>query len=154
MKKCYTINDVALMSGLTARTIRNYIHTGILQGKKICGTWKFTPEEVNAFFEHPSVLPSIQAKRNGIVYGFIPDRNKTTNQMCTILDLPGEDGQEVSELFRTYYNTGNYGEEMQFFYEDFEEYPRVIIMGQADDVIKILNHFYMTRKTKVDHHEV
>jgi len=34
-KKLYTVEDVAKMTGLTTRTIRNYIKDGKLKGKKI-----------------------------------------------------------------------------------------------------------------------
>lgn len=33
----YTINPVTLLTGLTDRTIRNYIRMGLLQGEKING---------------------------------------------------------------------------------------------------------------------
>lgn len=33
-KKLYTVEDVAKMTGLTTRTIRNYIKDGKLKGKK------------------------------------------------------------------------------------------------------------------------
>ena len=42
----YLINHLVLITGLTARTIRNYISNGILHGEKINGLWHFTPEEV------------------------------------------------------------------------------------------------------------
>lgn len=63
----YVINQVVMFTGLTDRTIRNYISSGILQGEKINGVWCFTPEQVEAFISHPSVRPSILAKNNGLV---------------------------------------------------------------------------------------
>ena len=38
-KDFYSINDIALMSGLSSRTIRNYISSGILKGDKVDGCW-------------------------------------------------------------------------------------------------------------------
>ncbi len=40
----YLISHLVLSTGLTDRTIRNYIASGILQGEKINGLWHFTPE--------------------------------------------------------------------------------------------------------------
>ena len=41
----YTINDIAMMTGLTTRTIRNYIKLGILNGEKEDGVWRFSAED-------------------------------------------------------------------------------------------------------------
>lgn len=41
--KYYLISHLVLLTGLTDRTIRKYISSGILQGEKIDGLWHFTP---------------------------------------------------------------------------------------------------------------
>ncbi|MCD7752847.1 MAG: helix-turn-helix domain-containing protein [Lachnospiraceae bacterium] len=96
MNEFYTVKEIALMSGLTERTIRHYIQTGILKGSKADGIWKFTPEEVDAFFAHPSVFPGILSKRNGVVSDFLVNRSTSQNRICAILDLPKEDRNKVS----------------------------------------------------------
>ena len=35
MKETYSINDVAMITGLSTRTIRNYISLGFLSGEKV-----------------------------------------------------------------------------------------------------------------------
>lgn len=42
-EKYYLINHLVMITGLTDRTIRSYIASGILQGEKINGLWHFTP---------------------------------------------------------------------------------------------------------------
>ncbi|MBQ3559672.1 MAG: helix-turn-helix domain-containing protein [Agathobacter sp.] len=84
----YVINHVVMFTGLTDRTIRNYISSGILQGEKINGLWHFTPEQVEEFVSHPAVRPSILAKNNGIVYYFLLDDKKKNSEICLILDAP------------------------------------------------------------------
>ena len=76
----YVINHLVMFTGLSDRTIRNYISSGILQGEKINGLWHFTPEQVEEFISHPSVRPSILAKNNGLVYDFILDNKKTKEE--------------------------------------------------------------------------
>ena len=39
MQELYTINHVALMSGLSSRTIRNYMKMGFIEGEMINGVW-------------------------------------------------------------------------------------------------------------------
>lgn len=95
----YLINHLVLISGLTDRTIRNYISSGILQGEKINGLWHFTPEQVEAFLQHPAMRPSILAKHNSSVYDFLLNPNKTEFEFCMILDISGRNQQDVAEFF-------------------------------------------------------
>ena len=74
----YLINHLVLITGLTDRTIRNYISNGILHGEKINGLWHFTPEEVESFIAHPAVRPSILAKHHSAVYDFLLEKQKRT----------------------------------------------------------------------------
>ncbi len=46
-EKEYTVKEIAEFTGLTTRTIRNYIKTGKLSGKKIARQWRFTDEDVS-----------------------------------------------------------------------------------------------------------
>ena len=87
----YLISHLTLITGLTDRTIRNYIASGILKGEKINGIWHFTPEEVDSFIKNPAVRPSIVAKNNSIVYDFMLNDSKKEEETCVILDLPKAD---------------------------------------------------------------
>lgn len=42
MNEFYTINDIATMTGLTTRTVRNYMKLGLLEGEKVDGVWQIT----------------------------------------------------------------------------------------------------------------
>lgn len=64
MDKYYTINEIAMFTGLTTRTIRTYLKMNILSGEKIDGTWRFTEEDVTAFLKNPYVKTSVEAKQN------------------------------------------------------------------------------------------
>lgn len=48
-KETYTIQDLAAMTGLNERTIRGYLAGGQLQGSKVGGAWRFTPEQFDDF---------------------------------------------------------------------------------------------------------
>lgn len=47
--KIYNINEVAEMTMLSDRTIRNYLRRGLLKGKLEGGAWCFTEEELSEF---------------------------------------------------------------------------------------------------------
>lgn len=97
----YTINEVAMMTGLTTRTLRNYIKMNILKGEKIDGVWKFTVEDISDFISNPYVKPSIQAKNKAVIFDFLAVDNKRKNEICMVLDLyiEEEESREVSAFF-------------------------------------------------------
>ena len=137
----YTINHICLFTGLTDRTVRNYISMGILKGEKINGMWHFTSEQVDAFICHPSVRPSLLAKRNGYVYDFMMSPAKDSHRCCMILDLAGEDVEKVSPYFCYAISTEDY-HDIDFSFDGYTGVPRVILRGDAGEVLRLSNGFY------------
>ena len=137
----YTIGHIVLFTGLTDRTIRKYISSGVLSGELINGVWHFTPEQVEEFVRHPAVRPSIQAKSNAIVYDFLLDTKKDSPQTCMILDLPGSDHKAVAEYF-----CGAIRERdlhyFRFSFDSVSGTPRVILRGRPDEVLDMVNCYY------------
>lgn len=136
----YVINHVVLFTGLSDRTIRNYISSGILQGEKINGLWHFTPEQVDAFVRHPAVRPSILAKNNGLVYDFLMDDKKKKSEMCVILDIPFAEKRAVAEYFCNSICEGGYNG-IQFTFDGVMETSRVIVKGNAAEVLQLVNAY-------------
>ena len=136
----YLISHLVLLTGLTDRTIRNYIAMGILCGEKINGLWHFTPEQVEAFVQHPTVRPSIAAKNNGLVHGFLIDANKIKEEACLILDIPGKNKQAVAEFFCYRISNGGY-QDIQFSYDGAGKLSRVILKGDAAEIIHLVNEY-------------
>lgn len=137
----YTIGHLVQFTSLTDRTIRTYIANGILEGEKINGVWHFTPEQVDAFIRHPAVRPSILAKKNSLVYDFLLDTNKATEQICMVLDLPGADQKKVAEFFCYQINQGDFSR-IHFSFDALNGLPRVILTGCAGDVLALVNQYY------------
>lgn len=141
-EELYTINHVVLFTGLTDRTIRNYIRLGLLKGEKINGLWHFTAEQVVDFVRNSAVRPSIRAKRNSIVYDFLIEDKKRTDKMCVILDLPSNDPKAVSEYFCYEISNGSGYSDLKFSFDNVEGTPRVILSGSADQLMALMNGFY------------
>ena len=137
----YTINSIVMISGLTDRTIRSYISSGILEGEKINGLWHFTPEQVEAFLRHPTVRPSILAKNNGMVYDFLLEDKKQKQETCIMLDLPGADEKAVAEFFCYAINNGDY-RDLQFRFDSVSGTPRIILRGIPDQVLALVSAYY------------
>lgn len=137
----YCINHISLFTGLTDRTIRSHLATGILQGEKINGVWHFTPEQVDAYIRHPAVKPSIQAKNNALVYDFMLETKRSAPEICTILDLPGNDRKDAAEFFCHAINNGEY-RNIRFSFSTLNGIPRVILKGNAQEVLSLTNAYF------------
>ena len=140
-EKLYLISHLVLITGLTDRTIRNYIASGILKGEKINGIWHFTPEEVDAFIKNPVVRPSVVAKNNSVVYDFMLNDSKKEEEACVILDIPKTNIIKTSEFFCYRISERNY-ENINFSFDGYYKTPRVILRGKPADVFGLIDEFY------------
>lgn len=137
----YALSQIAQFTGLSDRTIRNYITAGILRGEKKDGRWYFSPEQVDDFVSHPAVRPSILAKNNGIVYDFLLDNKKTKQEICIILDVLCADKERLSDYFCDSINQGEF-ESIRFSFDGVMEHTRVILSGNAQEVLCLVNAYY------------
>ena len=139
----YTIGHLTLFTGLTDRTIRNYLASGLLEGEKINGVWHFTPEQMEAFVRHPAVRPSILAKKHAKVYDFLLDTKKTAARACVILDLPGDDQERLSAFFCRTITEEDF-HDIQFSFDAVGDYPRVILTGDSGEVLRLVGEYHRT----------
>lgn len=136
----YLIKHLLLFTGLTDRTIRSYIASGLLKGEKMEGIWHFTPEQVEEFIYHPAVRPSILAKHNSLVYDHLLDTKKTEDTACVILDIPGGDRKKIAEFFCWSINRSS-NHDIQFYYDAIGDMSRIILTGDAEEVLRIVQAY-------------
>ncbi len=141
----YLINHLVLSTGLSDRTIRNYIASGQLQGEKINGLWHFTPEQVDRFVRDPAVRQSILAKNNAAVYDFLLGSHKSACEACMILDLPGKSKKEAAEYFCYHISNGDY-HNIHFSFDSVADAPRIILKGGAAEVLRLVNGYAQEQK--------
>lgn len=142
MEKNYcNINELAVISGFTTRSLRNFITMGHLKGEKIDGIWQFTPEEIDEFLSNPNVMPGIKSKTNAVVYDFMADTEKKTNKICSVLDYVMED-DEAGELSEYFCNAMNNCADAVLKYEKHGKNTRIIISGPEDFVMDSINGWY------------
>ena len=142
MKDTYSINEVAMMTSLSTRTIRNYIATGFLEGEKVDGAWTFTPEQIEAFTQNKTVKPSIKAKKNAIVFDFLGNKPEKQDKMCTVLDLTTKEAVKASLFFCDKISDCTPEAELQFASYQAGNGVRLIISGSTKDVMDLLNQYY------------
>ena len=136
----YLISHLVLATGLSDRTIRNYIASEVLQGEKINGLWHFTPEQVESFICHPAVRPSILAKQNAAIDDFLADNKKTACETCLILDVPGRSKKEIAEYF-CYRISNEDFQNIHFSFDGVASVSRIILKGNVTEVLRLANAF-------------
>lgn len=88
--KLYTVENIAEMTGLTSRTIRNYLSSGKLKGRKVGGQWRFTQDDVGAFMNTTDMHQSIQQIGEQEMIDFIQSKHTGKEGqicVCTMVDL-------------------------------------------------------------------
>ena len=137
----YTIEQLSMITGLSTRTLRNYLKSGLLQGSKETGIWKFTEQQVSDFITHPAVYPSIQTKQNAIVYDFLSDLNPSENEECILLNrtISETEAKDIADFFC---NAVSELSHVRFTYTYHSGRARYILSGFEEDVQKIMEQFY------------
>ena len=143
MEGKYNLSELALMSGLTTRTLRNYLAQGLLKGEKENGVWQFTAKDVESFFAEPFVKEGVRIKRNGVVFDFLADRKKKMARSCVILDLPVSvgKGNAISAFFC---EQMNHSADVVFCYDWDNNHGRVILSGDAERISEIMRAYDAT----------
>lgn len=151
-QKFYTVADVARVTGLTSRTIRNYIKAGELHGVKVGVQWRFTEADITHLFQETDGREDLSSLGGNRVSDFLErDLNVNTlneegeekkdTEACVILDMPFPDimsrtnGKNVikEQLER---HKGSIG----FSYEEKEEnYLRIVLTGDFEEINKLVS---------------
>lgn len=136
----YSINDLAMMTGLTTRTLRSYIKSGVLRGEKTEGKWRFTEEDFAAFLGDDAVKQTLRTRRNAIVSDFLSETVKKTDAACVILDfaVTDEEGERIANFFSAGVNrlVG-----VQFCYSRQLGMSRVILTGDRELVTELVSSY-------------
>ncbi|MBR6349679.1 MAG: helix-turn-helix domain-containing protein [Lachnospiraceae bacterium] len=141
MDRTYNLNEVALMTGFTTRTLRNYLNQGLLKGEKVDGIWQFSAEELDGFFDEPFVKEGLRIKRSSAVFDFMSDLNKKSGRSCVILDLPVsvKEGNEISNFFCDQMQDAR---DAVFNFGWNNGVARVILTGDEAQVADIMKAYY------------
>ena len=137
----YCLNDLALMTGFTTRTLRNYMAQGLLNGEKTNGMWQFTTEEIERFCQEPFVKEGLRIKRNSVVFDFMAGIHKSEERSCVILDIPAS-MERFNKISAFFCDKMNDVEDILFNSGWDKGICRVILSGNADSVAYIIRSYY------------
>lgn len=149
MEKLYTVEDVAMMTGLTGRTIRNYLADGRLKGRKIGAQWRFTDEDVAAIFSdgaqskeraEPSAagLSAIDPS----VADYLRPQPRDCASICAVIDYPAESAETLSALEQklndqqALFESGRIN--VSLSYDEANSIGRFTIIGDLDKAAKLI----------------
>lgn len=133
--KLYTVEDVAQKTGLTDRTIRNYLKDGRLKGKKIGGQWRFTADDIEALFRTPGEEVE---KKSGEMDDFLAFSCDSSNpDVCVMVDYCCEESAAKEIAVRIYAEkddpANNFSKgRITFEYEREAGKAHYIVRGNAD----------------------
>ena len=101
-EKLYSISDIAKLTKLTDRTIRNYLASGTLKGRKVGGQWRFTQQDVKALFYNDVFADDMLEKSEKNINKYINNEFEFNNHnnACTILNIVIEEKETRKEFFR------------------------------------------------------
>ena len=97
----YTISDIAKMTKLTDRTIRNYLAKGNLKGMKMGGQWRFSKNDIYSLFNNDKFEDDMKQKTLQNIVDFFDstDYEKNHNTACCIFSLLFKDVEQKKNLF-------------------------------------------------------
>lgn len=138
----YNINQLAMITGYTTRSLRSFIKDGSLNGEKVDGVWMFTEEDISAFLNAPVVRMGLSSKQQSLVYDFLADTDKKVNRICVVLDFPvsDEEAREVMEFFSQEIN--NHCHDCAFKYLKEGKISRFVLSGVEDEVSALMSAYY------------
>ncbi len=137
--KLYTVEDVAQRTGLTDRTIRNYLKDGRLKGKKIGGQWRFTADDIEALFRTPGEEGESGASEelfDSPCAGINPDVYTVVEYECeqtVAVELSARIHAEIESP-----ENGFKGSRFDYIYNEKEKRTRFVLRGGADYVASML----------------
>lgn len=138
MENTFTLEQITQFTGFTDRTLRSYLHSGILQGEKKDGKWKFTKQQVGEFLINPAVHASIESKGKAILQDFLASSSHH-NEACLVLDVSwmSEEVSKISAFFCSAMESKReHGCRFHLFGQDGQ--GRIYLSGPAFDVAEIL----------------
>lgn len=126
-EELFTVDDIARMTMLTTRTIRNYLKDGLLTGKKVGGQWRFTKSDIEKLFDNNKVEEEISKERRQDIMDFLDGVNTDLEggiQLCTIADYYCNDrlaAKELSDRFCRIITDRKSSDKLRYHYDYIEK---------------------------------
>lgn len=151
-QKWYTVAEVAKMTGLTDRTIRNYLKDGTMHGKKIGVQWRFTEDDINALFQDADFGQNLTKAENNLLEVFLREKKESISE-CSVLDIPGVQRESWDALLaKMKRDIQKKKDEVRFAWEHDDETGmlRIVAAGEPKIVRKMTDRIKKELKTDAE----
>ena len=100
--KLYTLKELAELTKLTDRTLRNYLANNILKGHKVGGQWRFNKEEVSALFKNYDLYNERNKVANSAINHYIENKYTFNSEFtgCIVIDFKIDDKNKKMEFYQ------------------------------------------------------
>jgi hypothetical protein len=95
----YSFEDLEDITGLSRRTLQNYLRMGILTGETQEGKKAFSAEQIKQLFDSPFAWPAIKAKKNQLIDDFLTAEHHSP-EICSIVSLPMDSSEKANAASR------------------------------------------------------
>lgn len=134
----YSIKDIMLMYGMSERTIRRHLSSGLITGQKVGGVWRFTDEDIETSFSEKNVRSKMKTEVNKLLYDYLntPNPQKEANHCFSMIDLriTSKEHKELQYMiFKTVSESTNLT--MKYYNEDGNY--RYVFIGDLPFVEKV-----------------
>lgn len=139
-EKMYTVSDIARITKLTERTIRNYLASGTLKGHRVGGQWRFTKEDINALFLDSKFEGDMKIKTLKNIEAYYNDKYDFTsnNTACSIINiviLEKEERKKMYKEIKELVKDENKKEQIMFI--DDNGHIKIVIIASFDYICKV-----------------
>lgn len=136
----YTLSELALMTGYSVRSLRNFYRQGILTGTMVAGRHVFSGEDVESFVTQPFIKSGIKTKTRMQVQHFLEEEHVKQPATCLIHDQPGrEQAEELNRALLKYINGECVGAlSYTYLFDDKKEVGRFIFTGQTEELAAVM----------------
>ena len=140
-EKLFTINEVAMLTSLTTRTLRNHLKDGTLHGHKVGGQWRFRMSDIEDFTFGGGKSARRTSENDAQVDEFLASSNKSGTQVCTIVDIVADEDRATAKefLIRDLMNWYDNRSSMKYTYEYKNGMARFVIFATPELMISALD---------------
>lgn len=121
------------MSGLTTRTIRNYLKLGLLKGSKENNKWIFNEDDTIEFFKNSYVKQSIEIKNLSLV---LESFNSEKEEVCNIIKI--KDTLYENNIISIYNQINSY-DNFSFKMHKENEIVKMVFRSNIETSLKFLS---------------
>lgn len=143
----YTLSQLALMTGYSTRSLRNFYRQGFLTGTMKAGRYSFSEEGIGRFMMQPFIEEGMRIKIRMQVQHFLEEEHAGRAVTCLIHDEPGRKQAEWMNEEMLQYINRECPKEFRYTYlfDEKKEIGRFVFIGQITDMAAVVEQIGKSR---------